>query len=72
MIVSAVRRELQQQTQRRGGGEDEGQTQQRDEGGELNEQRNQINSSISFNFIHLIFFIFICLIYSFFFGQTLN
>lgn len=56
MIVSAVRRELQQQIQRWGGGEDEGQTQQRDEGGELNEQRNQINSSISFNFIHLIFF----------------
>lgn len=72
MIVSAVRRELQQQTQRRGGGEDEGQTQQRDEGGELNEQRNQINSSISFNFIHLIFFLSSFVLFILFFGQTLN
>lgn len=72
MIVSAVRRELQQQIQRRGGGEDEGQTQQRDEGGELNEQRNQINSSISFNFIHLIFFNLHLSYLFFFFGQTLN
>lgn len=72
MIVSAVRRELQQQIQRRGGGEDEGQTQQRDEGGGLNEQRNQINSSISFNFIHLIFFYLHLSYLFFFFGQTLN